>query len=200
MTIRTLEQSESRIAEHDLDPEAFAALYYPYCEGGRHSYPVLTTMERERERASRKRSRLTEYPQRLASLERELAQVEKEVRAEVARMRPSPGRVPWPKPLPALEGSRARFNKEFDDEVRRDEEQYQRQLARDALADAREDARQAEREQMQDERYAEQERRRRDRLSPEARDAEDLAMAEVRRKLASGEFRLRFTVTRSREE
>lgn len=33
MTIRTLEQSENRKAEHDCNPDAFAARYYLRCGG-----------------------------------------------------------------------------------------------------------------------------------------------------------------------
>lgn len=109
----TLRRSLERVAEFERDPEAFAAHYYR--GHGADSYPVRTTIARERERIEYHEDRKPKRLEELAELERELQRVEKEVLREVACMQPSKGRVPWPPALPAF----AAFKAAFDADERR---------------------------------------------------------------------------------
>ncbi len=94
-------QDQARWEEFARDPEAFARKFYP--GQGVDSYPVRTNTGRIREKLddlSRKRER---NRLELEEAEANLRAVEAEVLSEVERMRPSDGRVPWPKLLEAHE-------------------------------------------------------------------------------------------------
>lgn len=111
----TLRRSLERVAEFERDPEAFAARYYR--GHGADSYPVQTTIARERERIEYHEGRKPKRVEELYELERELQSVEEEVLREVSRMQPSKGRVPWPPALPAFAAFKAAFDA---DESRQD--------------------------------------------------------------------------------
>lgn len=99
-----LSEDSAVVAEFDADPVAFAAKKYP-----RHtvdSYPVQTHISRKREDVLYRTKRIPERWIELADAEANLATVEAEVLAEVAGMRPSSGRLPYPSPLPTFEVQR----------------------------------------------------------------------------------------------
>lgn len=118
-------QSRRRLDEFDSDPEAFAARYYR--GHGVDSYPVQTTISRERERLSYYERRIPQRIAELVELELGVERVEEEVLAEVAAMRPTKGRVPWPRRLPTFKHFRAQFEAEEE----RQRLQWEEQRARD---------------------------------------------------------------------
>jgi len=104
----TLRRSLERVAEYERSPEAFSARYYR--GHGPDSYPVQTTIARERERIEYHENRKPKRLNELAELDRELQRIEEEVLIEVSRMQPSKGRVPWPPALPAFTTFKAGFD------------------------------------------------------------------------------------------
>lgn len=119
------QQSERRLADFYSDPSGFARRYYG--SHGVDSYPVQTTISREHERLDynqrRKEARLAE----LAEAEVNLAEVEAAVLGEVAVMRPSKGRVQWPRSLPSFEQYREHM---LAEQLRLDQE-YEERRARE---------------------------------------------------------------------
>lgn len=75
--------------------------------------------------------------ERLAEAERALVAVEEEILREVEAMRPTKGRVSWPKPLPTMK----RFREMREEADRRWEEQRQREEAAWAVKQAANDER-----------------------------------------------------------
>jgi hypothetical protein len=92
---------------YENDPDLFAAMYYPGVADGAGSYPVQTNIERTREKLSYRRERLPVYSARAEEAEKEAAEAEREVQQELARLRPSSGREPWPREPAPLEKHRA---------------------------------------------------------------------------------------------
>ena len=92
---------------YENDPDLFAAMYYPGVPEGAASYPVQTNIERTREKLSYRRERLPVYGARVEEAEMEAAEAEREVQQELARLRPSTGREPWPREPAPLEKHRA---------------------------------------------------------------------------------------------
>lgn len=94
-------QNQARWDDFVRDPEAFARKFYS--GHGVDSYPIRTNTGRIREKLdnlSRKRKR---HQLELEEAEVNLQAVEAQVLNEIERMRPSDGRVPWPKLLEAHE-------------------------------------------------------------------------------------------------
>ncbi len=89
-----LKQSKARLAEYDADPQKFADKYYP--RQGVDSYPVQTTISRERERYAQLADRQEARRQRLTDAEANLVVVEAEVCEQILAMRETAGRMPWP--------------------------------------------------------------------------------------------------------
>lgn len=86
----------------------------------------------------------------LKAAETRLAEIEADVLAEVARMKPTPGRVPWPKPLKSIKQAFAQYGRDRDREEAREAREEERERLEDerveaaenvanALADALED-------------------------------------------------------------
>lgn len=120
-------QSQARLAEYARDPEAFARKHYP--GHGIDSYPVTTTISRERDREAHHIKRRPERIVELKDAERHLEAIEREVLAEVQAMRPSGGRVPWPAPLPT-----------FDDFCESEMQRFREEEAQAAIDQAADDA------------------------------------------------------------
>lgn len=118
-------QSTKRVGEFEADPEGFASRNYG--RNGVDSYPVQTTISRERERIDYHERRRDERICELAELESELLRTEAQVLVEVMQMRPTPRRVPWPRRLPAF----TKFREQFEEEMRREDERWRIQRAND---------------------------------------------------------------------
>lgn len=117
--------STKRLAEFEGDPHGFAERHYR--GHGVDSYPVQTTIDRERERIGYHERRRDERIRELAELESELMRIEEQVLVEVAHMRPTSGRVPWPRQLPPFK----KFREQFEAEMRREDERWRAQRAKD---------------------------------------------------------------------
>jgi len=118
-------QASQRVAEFEADPEVFAGRHYG--RNGVDSYPVQTNIGRNREYMARHEQRRDEQIRELAERESELLRIEEEVLVEVTRMRPAPGRVPWPPRLPPFN----EFQEQFEAEMKREAERWRIQRARD---------------------------------------------------------------------
>lgn len=138
-------QSTERLAAFESDPEGFARRRYG--ANGVDSYPVQTTISRERERIDYHERRRDERIRELAELETALMRIEAEALVEVTRMRPTPGRVPWPRRLPSF----GKFRDQFDAEMRRQDEAWRVERA---AADAEFERAVADEEARLDERSA----------------------------------------------
>lgn len=95
-------QAQAELDLFHLDPEAYAADRYG--NHGVDSYPVQTRTTRLADDVDYRSRRITEIERDLAGAEAALATVEADVLVEVLAMRPTTGRVPWPKSLPPFEG------------------------------------------------------------------------------------------------
>ncbi|MFX4087073.1 hypothetical protein ACKU27_18440 [Sphingobium yanoikuyae] len=136
-------QISSRLDEYDSDPHGFASRHYG--RNGFDSYPVQTNISHNRERIgyieSRREQRITDLAEAEANLER----VEAEVLAEVRSMRPTSGRVPWPRRLPSFANYKEEVTRELaqlrEEHIRYLEDvqaQYEREVA-EIEADAERD-------------------------------------------------------------
>ncbi|MGI4794438.1 MAG: hypothetical protein ACRYG8_10260 [Janthinobacterium lividum] len=127
-------QDEVRIAEYELDPEAFARKHYG--AQGVDSYPVQTNIGRRREsllyRSGRRELRLDALQVADAALER----VQRSVLEQVGAMRPSPGRIPWPKPLMSFEAYKLSVSAQRE----RDHRAQEARLVREKLLNERQEA------------------------------------------------------------
>jgi len=172
----------ARIHEFESDPVGFANRYYP--GQGADSYPVRATIEKARASVERKRNRHRGQLEALGDADKRLEDVEKMVLAEVEVMKPSSGRVPWPKALPPFEKVEMSFGRsrakeraadaiehqEYLAEVERD---YEREMAQIDAQNALEDAAEAKR-------WAD--------LSPEQQAAERRAVRPFRDALQRGDI------------
>jgi hypothetical protein len=106
------QQSAERVAEFELDPQEFARTRYPGFEV--ESYPVQTTIERERERLAynigRHSARLSDLDEAVELLD----QVEIKVLKQVENMRSTSGRVPWPTDLPSYSHYSTSLRRSFE--------------------------------------------------------------------------------------
>jgi hypothetical protein len=109
-------QSATRIAEFENDPQAFADRYYPGHDVD--SYPVQTTIERERKRFDYNKGRTLGRLGELETAEAKLVEVELEVLRLVGAMVSTGGRVPWPTALPSFDKYQLELTTSF---VRQDE-------------------------------------------------------------------------------
>ena len=96
-------QAQAELDDFHRDPEAYAADRYG--NHGVDSYPVQTRTSRLADDVAYRSSRISEIERDLPDAEAALVAVEADVLAEVLAMRPSTGRVPWPKPLPSFTGA-----------------------------------------------------------------------------------------------
>jgi hypothetical protein len=119
-----IQQHGGRHAEYDADPSSFAETYYRGC-GGVESYPVQTTISRNRESLAYYTSHFEEKVCALAAADKALALLEISVLDEINSMRPrTPGRVAWPEPIVSIEIFRSeafsRRKAEREEQVLRD--------------------------------------------------------------------------------
>ncbi|WP_088310905.1 hypothetical protein [Novosphingobium sp. B 225] len=122
---KNYEQSRARVDAYEEDPIAFAARFYQNHEWD--SYPVQANLATNRERNECHERRREERIKELAELESALMRTEELVLAEVTRMRPTTGRVPWPRSLPAF----TKFRAQLEMEMRREDERWRAERARD---------------------------------------------------------------------
>lgn len=122
---RAITQSSNRIADYESDPLGFADRFYR--GHGWDSYPVQTTISRERERLAYNERRVPERITELAEAEANLEAVEEAVLLRVINMRDSKGRIPWPKAPPTL----ARIEQQAELDAAREEALYRARKARD---------------------------------------------------------------------
>lgn len=179
-------QDEERLAEFRDAPEAFAARYYG--RNGVDSYPVRTTIERTDAALSRRADRRPLRVTRLAKAEAHLAKVEDEVLREVSGMKPTSGRVPWPRRLKNFELFKSEWESEFERLRLKDLADYDRQRAADERYDREEDARLQVERDRDDQQFLEENRRHLASLSPEARRKEEETTRRIRDALKSGEI------------
>lgn len=106
-----LGEEQAVINEFDSDPEAFVARKYP--RHGVDSYPVQTHISRKRESIEYQLKREPERWIELEEAEANLAKIDSEVLAEVASMRPSAGRLPYPPLLPPFQTQRQSMISEY---------------------------------------------------------------------------------------
>ncbi len=95
-------QAQAELDLFHLNPEAYAAARYG--NHGVDSYPVKTRTTRLVEDVDYRSRRIIEIERDLPGVLEALATVEADVLVEVQAMRPTTGRVPWPKSLPPFEG------------------------------------------------------------------------------------------------
>lgn len=122
---KNYEQSRARVEAYDDDPAGFAARYYRNHEWD--SYPVQTNVATNRSRMEYHEQRCDERIRELAVLESELLRIEAQVLVEVTRMRPTTGRVPWPRKMPAMK----RFQEDLEAEMEREDELWRQERAED---------------------------------------------------------------------
>jgi hypothetical protein len=122
-------QERTRISEFEKDPVLFAKKYYR--NHAVDSYPVQTNISRARENLEYRERRFPEKQKCQGDAERELIDVTEIVIAEVNALRPSSGRVPWPKRVPGLDELRKAQSKEMREVEREDEKERLRQVAED---------------------------------------------------------------------
>ena len=134
---KDMPEIEAKLAAFDRDPDRWAQTNYP--GNDKDSYPVQTHISRARDSLARKKDRRPREMQELWESQENLALVEREVLEKLESMRPTEGRVPWPKPIRSveeamrdLERDLARWKAEAEKEKRKREEQYSREDARDA--------------------------------------------------------------------
>lgn len=133
------QQSKARLDEYNADPDAFAARYYRNVAGGKDSYPVTTTIQREQEQLNYRTRRLPERIASLSALDQHLTDVEAAVLSEVTAMTMTSGRVPWPRPLPSLAAHDRRWWAGYERERIADERRWERERIAEAEADRLED-------------------------------------------------------------
>lgn len=104
-------QDMDELAAYYADPEAYARARYP--GHGVDSYPVKTRISRIEEKVAYNSTRGEVRKKRIEDAVAEIERVEAEVLAEVSGMRPTTGRVPWPKAIPAAEDILANHRKDF---------------------------------------------------------------------------------------
>lgn len=101
---RRITKAAERVDLYDASPEAYASEFYKGKDVD--SYPVQTRIARDRDELAYYERRAPERLVELAEVEADLARVEDEVLIRVLDMRPSNGRVLWPRSLKPFESER----------------------------------------------------------------------------------------------
>lgn len=151
-----LGEEQAVVDDFDCNPVGFAARNYP--RHGVDSYPVQTHISRKRESIEYQLKRKPERWIELEEAEANLARVEAEVLAEVASMRPSSGRLPYPSSLPPFEVQRqAKISEHqaFRVQEKADHALYLAQIERESQEEEAELQRQSD---LEDEQYQEERR------------------------------------------
>lgn len=131
---KRIAQAEKRIAEYEADPQRFADRYYRGMAWD--SYPPQTNISREREGLEYRQRRILECRDEEREAIANMRRVETDVLNEVHNMRPSSGRVPWPRgpltkaELRAIEAEEEREWREEDRRQREEDRQHEREQAR----------------------------------------------------------------------
>lgn len=137
---RRIKASTKELAEFEADPHGYASKRYG--NNGVDSYPVRTRIERQQEELDYRMRNLPRKYDELAAAEHRLADVEAEVLRELVAMRSNtPGRVPWPAPLPSFKRHRELMLEAWNRMLRDMAEQRARDDAAHQLWQAEEDAR-----------------------------------------------------------
>ncbi|MCA8162087.1 hypothetical protein ACRS8P_27980 [Burkholderia cenocepacia] len=137
---RRIKNSTAELAEFDADAVAYARKRYG--NHGVDSYPVQTRIERQQEELDYRMRNLPRKYDELAAAEHRLADVEAEVLRELGAMRSNtPGRVPWPAPLPTFKRHRELMLEAWNRMLRDMAEQRARDDAAHRAWQAEEDAR-----------------------------------------------------------
>lgn len=158
-------QQLARIEEFERDPVAFSERHYR--GHGPDSYPVQTNIERARASVTRKCERQSSQIAALKVADERLATVEAEVMVEVMAIKPSSGRVPWPRSLTSFESAKAIFERSRARDRARDAVEYQEYMA----AMERDYEREMDAIERASDREDAAEAKRWSRLSPEQQDA-----------------------------
>ena len=127
-----------RISEFESDPVGFSELHYRGC--GPYSHPVRTNIERARKSVQGKIDRQAMQAEALRVADDRLVAAEAEVLAEVTAMKPTSGRVPWPKPLKSIERAFAQYQRDKAREEALDAKEAERQRLEDQSVDATQEA------------------------------------------------------------
>lgn len=158
---RRIKACTTELAEFDGDSEAYARKRYG--NHGVDSYPVTTRIGHQREDLDYRTRNLPRKYDELAAAEQHLADVEDAVLRELGAMRPNtPGRVPWPAPLPSFKRHRELMLEAWERMLREHAEQRAREDAAHQVWQAEEDARLAEESEREWQAW-------RDGMSPEER-------------------------------
>lgn len=175
-------QTRSRLDEFESDPHGFASRHYG--RNGADSYPVQTHIARARERMDYIESKREKRVLDLAQAEANLELVEAAVLSEVSRMKPTSGRVPWPRKLPSFANYREEVSRELA-QCRREHERYLRDVEADYRAELRalDEARDRE-----DAVYLEEARARRATMTPAQLERDAAASKFIIEGLQSGAF------------
>ncbi|RSV14630.1 MULTISPECIES: hypothetical protein [Sphingomonas] len=127
MADRRIDKASERVSLYDASPSAYANEYYRGMDVD--SYPVQTRIGRDREELAYYERRAPERIVELAEAEAHLSQVEDEVLLKVLAMRPTTGRVPWPRRLRPFESERRTTELAWAREDERLKARHARQIA-----------------------------------------------------------------------
>ncbi len=183
---KRIAQAQERIDEFYANPEAFAARYYG--SHGIESYPVTTNVARNEEEIEYRTRTRERRAKALGEAEANLLIVEETVLAEVAAMRPSNGRVPWPRPLKPFDRYREEWAAD-EERIRLEHLVYYETAKREAARlEAIEDAEIARQQAIEEAESDRQWKARLASLTPEQRAAEKEAGRQFLDALKAGEF------------
>ncbi|WP_186083104.1 hypothetical protein [Burkholderia gladioli] len=184
---RRIKACTTELAEFDADPAAYARKRYG--NHGVDSYPVQTRISRQQEDLDYRMRNLPRKYDELAAAEQHLADVEDAVLRELGAMRPNtPGRVPWPAPLPSFKRHRELMLEAWERMLQASAEQRARQDEAHRVWEAQEDARLA----REHEEESERERQRwLASTTPEERAQFKAWLTEFHAAIAAGKFTMR---------
>jgi hypothetical protein len=175
-------QISSRLDEYDSDPHGFASRHYG--RNGVDSYPVQTNISRARERMDYIECRRERRVMDLAEAEANLELVEAAVLSEVLRMKPTSGRVPWPRRLPSFANYMDEVTRELE-QCRREHDRYLHEVEADHQAELRAIDMQRDRE---DAAYLAEVKARRAAMTPAQLERDKAAFKFITEGLRSGAF------------
>lgn len=127
-------QIRRRLDEFNSDPQSFVSRHYG--SNGVDSYPVQTNISRATSRMEYIDSKRDQRVVDLAEAEANLELVEATVLAQVSRMKPTAGRIPWPRKLPSFANYRDEVTHELE-QCRLKHECYLRDIEAEFQAEIR---------------------------------------------------------------
>ncbi len=125
---RRIQKASDRVSAYSISPQYYADEFYRGMDAD--SYPVQTRIVRDWEELAYYERRAPERIVELAEAEAALARVEDEVLLKVLAMRPSTGRVPWPRRLKPFETERLASELEWAREEERSKTRFEREMVR----------------------------------------------------------------------